>query len=100
MIRTSEEPKFIKTAAAVQKWLGGVAVSMLFIVWITGWTYIVDFFKPDWVQALTYMRMIIALSSVAILSIVGYTQLIRTGDWIIESWELYKRIKEIKKDKE
>lgn len=95
-----EEPKFVRNATALQKWLAGVAVSMFLTVWITGWSYIQDFFKPDFVKPLSYLRVSIALSAIAITSIIGYQQMRWMATWLMNSWEIYKTMLEIKNKKE
>lgn len=95
-----EPPKFIKNATSAQKWLAGIALSMFFTVWITGWDVVGNVFKPDFIKALTYLRMIIALFGIAITSIVGSGQIRQMLDWLIDSWEVYKKISDFKRDKE
>lgn len=95
-----EPPKFIRNATSTQKWMAGIAVSMFITVWISGWAFVVDIFKPDFVKALTYTRMTIALVGICITSIVGYEQIKKMMDWIVDSWEVYKKISEFKKNKE
>lgn len=94
-----EEPKFIKNATSTQKWLAGIAVSMFFTVWITGFGWVVDIFRPDFVKALQYLRMTIALVGIGVTSIVGYQQIKRMLDWLVDSWEIYKKISEFKNNK-
>lgn len=92
-----DEPKFIQNATATQKWLSGIAVSMFITVWVTGWNAVVDIFKPDFVQALTYLRMSIALIGIGITSTVGYQRLKNMAEWGIEWWEMYKQVSEFKR---
>lgn len=91
-----DEPKFIRNATAAQKWLSGIAISMFITVWITGWTSVSDIFKPDFVTALTYLRMIIALTGIGITSVVGYQRLRNMAEWGIDFWERYKEISEFR----
>lgn len=95
-----EEPKFIQDATSIQKWLAGIALSMFFTAWITGFEWVVTFFKPDFVKALTYLRVTIALGGISVMSVVGYQQIKRMLDWLVDSWEVYKKISEFKKGKE
>jgi|ERR1700744_23176 len=100
-----EEPKFIQDATATQKWLAGIAVSMFFVVWITGWGFVAEFFKgtsdkTDFTLALTYLRFTIALIAIGITSIVGYPQIRKMLSWIYDSWTVSKDILESIKNKD
>jgi len=94
------EPNFIKNIEALQKVLSGIAVTMFFIVWITGFDFVKDIFKPDFVLVLTILRVSLASVSLVITSLVGYNQMRRMISWGIDSWEVYKDLLEIKKKKD
>lgn len=95
-----EEPKFIRNATSIQKWLAGIAVSMFIVVYVTGWGWVSDFFKPDFVVALRYLRVGIALFGIGLSSIVGYQQLTKMISWLIDSWEVYRNLLELKRNKD
>lgn len=95
-----EEPKFVKTATSIQKWLAGIAVSMFIVVVVTGFEFIQNIFKPNFINALLYLRMGIALVGIGITSVVGFEQIKKMMDWLVDSWEFYKKISELKKEKE
>lgn len=92
-----EEPNFIKNIEALQKVLSGIAVTMFFITWITGFDFVKDIFRPDFVLVLTILRVSIATVSLSITSLVGYNQLRKMFIWGIDSWEIYKQMLELKK---
>lgn len=95
-----EEPKFIRNATSIQKWLAGIAVSMFIVVYVTGWDWVSDWFKPDFVTALRYLRVGIAFCGIGLSSIVGYQQLTKMISWLIDSWEVYRNLLELKRNKE
>ena len=73
---------------------------MFIVVYITGWDWVADFFKPDFVTALRYLRVGIALFGIGLTSIVGYQQITRMISWLIDSWEVYRNLLELKKNKD
>lgn len=91
-----DDPKFIQNLTSVQKWLATIALSMFFTTWITSFDWVINFFKPDFVKALTFVRMSIALSGIVIMGFVGIPQIKKMIDSLIEYWEIYKKISEIK----
>lgn len=96
---TPEQPRFIMNATATQKWMAGIAVSIFITVWVTGWQIVVNIFKPDFVSALTYLRMTLGLVGITITAFVGYEQIKRMLDWLVDSWEIYKKMTEFKNSK-
>lgn len=95
-----EDPKFITNATALQKWLAGIAVSMLITAYVTGFDVIQNFFKPDFVKPLNSLRMYIGLADVLITSILGIMQMIKMLDWLTKSYAIYKEMLEINKSKD
>lgn len=95
-----DEPKFITNATQVQKWLASIAVSIFFTVWISGWEVIQNIFKPDFIKPLTYLRMSLAFIGITLTALVGYQQIVRMLDWLSKSYEIYKEMLEVKKEKE
>ncbi len=95
-----EEPKFVKNITSLQKIMAGVAVTMFLMVWITSFDLVVNIFKPDLVKFLTYLRVGMAMIGIALASCVGYPQLGILLGAALEMYEFYKKMSEIKKDKE
>lgn len=95
-----EEPKFVRNINYLQRMLAGIAVTMYLVVWAMGWAFVVDIFKPDYVKALTFTRVGIALFAMVITSILGYQQIGYIMRSILEIWDFYKKMLEMKRDKE
>lgn len=95
-----QEPRFVTNITALQKILAGMAVSMFLTVWITGWSYIEDFFKPNFITPLTYLRVGIALAAIAITSVIGYQQMKWMATWLLDSWQVYRSMLEFRNKKE
>lgn len=92
-----EEPQFVKNITSLQKLLAGVAVSMFFTVWVTGFDFVKDIFKPDFIKLLTWLRVAITLSGIAITSVVGYPQIMRMINWFVQNYELYQEMSALKR---
>lgn len=95
-----EEPKFVRQITSFQKVLAGVIVTMILVVWLTSWEMIINIFKPDYVKALTLIRVVIASMALITTSIVGYQQIGSIMRYILEIYEFYKTMSDIRKNKE
>lgn len=95
-----EEPAFIRNITSFQKVLASIAVTMMITAWVTGFNFISDFFKPDFVEALRYLRVGMALMAITLTSVVGYQQLKSMLNWLADSWEVYKNLMELKRNKD
>lgn len=94
-----EEPKFVKNINYLQRILAGIAVTMFLVVWLTGFNFVIDIFKPDFVKALTILRVTIALVAFSISSILGYRQIGFIMKAILEIYGFYQTMLEINKAK-
>lgn len=94
------EPNFIRNIEALQKVFASVAVTMFLVVYITGFDFVKDIFKPDFVLVLTVLRVSIATVSFILTAVVGYKQFKRMLTWAIDSWEVYKQMLEFKRRKD
>lgn len=92
-----EEPKFVRSITSFQKVLAGVVVTMIFVVWLTSWDMVINIFKPDYIKALTLLRVIIASIALVTTSIVGYQQIGSIMRYILEVYEFYKTMSDIRK---
>lgn len=95
-----EEPKFVRQITSFQKVLAGVVVTSILVVYITSWDIVIGIFKPDYIKALTFFRVVIAIFALGTTSIVGYRQIGSIMKYILEVYEFYKTMSEIKKKKE
>lgn len=95
-----EEPKFVKSISAFQRIIAGIAVTMLLMVWVTGFDLVINIFKPDFVKFLTYLRVAMALLGIALTSFVGYQQIGTIMKAILEMYEFYKEMSDIRKNKD
>lgn len=96
----NQEPKFVKTFSYVQKILASIAVSMFFVVWISGWDIVQNVFKPNFENALAWFRMLTMGCALACTAFVGLTQLGSMLQWVVDNYELLKKLKEIKKEQD
>jgi hypothetical protein len=98
MQQLPQEPRFVKTVTSIQKILAGIAVTMFFAVWFSGIHWFQEIFKPNFVNVLNGTRVVLAVIGLACISVVGYTQLSTVATWIMENYQLYLKLKQIKKD--
>lgn len=96
----NQEPKFVKTFSYVQKILASVAVSMFFVVWISGWDIVQNVFKPNFENILAWFRAITMGLALGCTAFVGIKQLGVMIDWGLSTYESIKKLKEIKKEQE
>lgn len=95
-----EEPPFIKNIAALQKVLAAIAVSILIVIWLGGWDYIQEFFdKNGFLSIFNDVRALLGIACAIITSFVGYHQIGNMMSWIIEGYETWKKINDMKKGK-
>lgn len=95
-----EEPQFIKKISSLQRILSGVAISTFITVWVSGFDFVVNIFKPDFVIVLTYLRIGMASVGMMITCIVGGQQLQYMIGWITENYEIYRKITAYKKEQD
>lgn len=95
-----EEPKFVKNISAFQRLIASVALTTLLMVWVCGFDFVINIFKPNFVMALTIVRVSLAISGIIEVAFVGYPQIGAMMKSILEMYEFYKKMSEIKKDKE
>lgn len=95
-----EEPKFVRNIGSLQKVLAGIVVTSILVVYLTSWDMVINIFKPDYIKALTFFRVIVAIFALGTTSIVGYQQIGSIMRYILEVYEFYKEMLELKKKKE
>lgn len=95
-----EEPRFVRNIGSLQKVLAGIVVTMILVVWITSWDTVINIFKPDYIKALTFLRVVISILALGTTSIVGYQQIGSIMRYILEVYEFYKTMMEIRKKKD
>lgn len=90
------EPNFVKNITYVQKILSGVAVTMFLMVWLTGFNFVTEVFKPNFLNVLATMRMVLAVIGIGFTSVVGYPQFGKMLAWAVENYGLLQRLKKLK----
>lgn len=95
-----EQPRFVWRITALQKILAGISVSMFLVLLLTTFHFITDIFQPDFTLALQLFRVVIALLMLSCLSVVGYQQIGRIVSALIEFWDYYKKLTDLKKKQE
>jgi hypothetical protein len=95
-----EEPKFVKAVTSGQKVLAGISGSLFFVVWLIGFDFIMNIFKPDYLWLILGFRMCLSLIALTCLGFVGYNNIGIMGQWIVDNYELYKRLSAFKKEQD
>lgn len=95
-----EPPKFVTSIEATQKVFAGIAFTMFTVVWISGFDFIGNVFKPDFVLVLTIFRIVAMLMALGLSGFIGYKQAINMVKWAVESYKVWQQIMELKKQKD
>lgn len=90
----------MRNISSLQKVLAGIVVTMILVVWATSWDMVINIFKPDYIKALTFFRVVIAIMALGTTSVVGYNQIGAIMRYILEVYEFYKTMSDIRKNKD
>lgn len=90
------KPRFIQNITWMQKTLAGIAGSMFVTVLLTMLPWVVDIFRPNDVYLISDLRKYMALSSFALVSVVGIPQIKYLVGWLVDFYEYYRKFKEFK----
>lgn len=97
-----EETPVFQKIDAVQMLIVSIAGSMFAVVWLTSLDFIVNIFKPDFIQVLSILRITLASIGLCLAAVSGIKGILKLTSFFVELLEDYKKLKEFKaiKDKE
>jgi len=92
-----KEPNFIAKIEALQFLLCGIVGTIILVVWITSFDFIINIFKPNFLIVLSILRVGLTSLGLVISSLVG----IKAALWLLEkALELKQNYKKLLEEKE
>lgn len=99
MSNPPERPKFITNITWMQKTIAGIAGSMFLMALVSLIPFIENFFKPDFLYALSLIRASLAGMSLILSGWVGIPQIKYLVGYLFDIVEFYQKFNELKKKK-
>lgn len=85
------KPSFVNKVTWVQKLLAGITGSMFLMSLITMIPFVINLFRPDFLNFLSLLRAVMAGTSLICGCFVGIPQIKGMVSWMIEFYQYYQK---------
>lgn len=96
MSNPPERPRFITNITYFQKTLAGIGGSMFLMALVSLIPFVENFFKPDFIYALSFIRAALAGTSLILSGWVGIPQIKYLVGYLFDIVEFYQKFSELK----